>query len=121
MSARLTYHNQGDKLRCGLNFRWRKFMTSNKVATTELHRILWACLTYWNTEPNPIDDRAVCYSWVARCYQDRFGETFHPARLQQLARLGYLAKDDTSRGRNRRYYRINDPTRLAELLNACDL
>jgi hypothetical protein len=96
-------------------------MTSNEVPTTELRRVLWACLTYWNTEPNPIDNRAVCYSWVARCYEERFGETFHPSRLQHLARLGYLTKDDTSRGGNRRYYRISDPGRLADFLNARNL
>src|SRR5713101_4103094 len=44
---------------------------------------------------------------VARCYEAMFGETFHQSRLQELARLGVLAKDgDTSRGDGRRYYRI---------------
>lgn len=87
----------------------------------ELHRILWACLTYWSTEPNPVDERAICYSWVARCYKHRFGGTFHQSRLEHLARLGFLTKDDTSRGGNRRYYRINDPAHLTEFLGGCDL
>ena len=88
---------------------------------TELQRVLWACLTYWNTEPNPLDERAICYSWVARCYQNKFGGTFHQSRLQHLARLGFLTKDDTSRGGNRRYYRINDSTQLANFLKGCNL
>jgi hypothetical protein len=88
---------------------------------SEIQRVLWACLTYWNAEPNPVDQRAVCYSWVVRCFEDRFGGTFHQSRLQHLARLGLLTKDDTSRGGNRRYYRINDPAQLAEFLKGCNL
>ena len=87
----------------------------------ELQRVLWACLTYWNTEQSPCDERIVCYSWVARCYSKRFGQTFHQSRLQHLARLGLLIRDDTSRGGNRRYYRINDPIQLAEFLKGCNL
>ena len=87
----------------------------------ELQRVLWACLAYWNTEPNPLDERVVCYPWVARRYKDRFGGTFHQSRLQHLARLGFLAKDDTSRGGNRRYYRINGTAQLAEFLKGCNL
>jgi len=99
-----------------------KTMTINEaLIDPELQRVLWACLTYWNTEPNPLDGRAVCYSWVARCYKDRFGGTFHQSRLQHLARLGVLAKADTSRGENRRYYRISDPERLGELLKKWNL
>ena len=97
-------------------------MTINEaLIDPELQRVLWACLTYWNTEPNPFDERAVCYSWVARCYKGRFGGTFHQSRLQHLARLGLLTKDDTSRGGNRRYYRINEPDKLAAFLKGCNL
>ncbi len=74
-------------------------MTINEaLIDPELQRVLWACLTYWNTEPNPLDGRAVCYSWVARCYKDRFGGTCE----------------------NRRYYRISDPAQLAEFLKDCN-
>ena len=97
-------------------------MTINEaLIDPESQRVLWACLTYWSTEPNPFDERAVCYSWVARCYKDRFGGTFHQSRLQHLARLGLLTKDETSRGGNRRYYRISNPERLGELLKKWDL
>jgi hypothetical protein len=97
-------------------------MTINEAPIDpELQRVLWACLTYWNTEQNPLDQRAVCYSWVARCYKNRFGGAFHQSRLQHLARLGLLTKNDTSRGGNRRYYRINDPYQLAEFLKGCNL
>ncbi len=53
---------------------------------------------------------------VARCYEARFGGTFHQSRLQELARLGVLAKDgDTSRGEGRRYYRIISPIELVNI------
>jgi hypothetical protein len=97
-------------------------MTTNEGLTDpELRRILWACLTYWGTEPNPLNERAVCYSWVAQCYKNKFGGTFHQSRLERLARLGLLTKADTSRGGNRRYYRINDPAQVAEILKGCNL
>ena len=92
---------------------------SKELTNLELQRIVWACLTYWHSEPNPVDERALCYSWVVRCYRAKFGETFHQVRLQQLARLGLLAKEDTSRLGRRRYYRINDPAQLAEFLKDC--
>jgi hypothetical protein len=88
----------------------------------ELQRILVACLGYWNTEPVAAAERFICYKWVARRYQARFGGTFHQSRLAELERLGVLAKDgDTSRGGHRRYYRILDPAGLAELLKGCNL
>ena len=97
-------------------------MTTNGALTDpELQRVLWACLTYWNTEQNPFSERAVCYSWVARRYKNRFGRALHQLRLQHLARLGLLTKDDTSRGGNRRYYRIKDSAQLAEFLKRCNL
>jgi len=96
-------------------------MARDGLTDPELQRVLWACLTYWNGEQLPEDERAVCYSWVARCYQRRFGRTFHRSRLQKLARLGLLAKDDTSRSGNRRYYRINNPTQLAGFIKAWNL
>jgi hypothetical protein len=87
----------------------------------ELQRILSACYDYWQTEPLPPQKRAVCYSWVKRRYCARFGEGFHPSRLRQLARLGFLEKEGVSRGGSRRYYRIIDPVRLAALLRECSL
>jgi len=49
-----------------------------------------------------------------------FGGSFHQARLVELERLGFLAKDDTSRGGDRRYYRLTDPVRLVEILKSCN-
>ncbi len=89
-------------------------MNNEALNDPELHRILVACLDYGNTQgaPQPV----ICYSWVARCYEAKFGGTFHPSRLQQLERLGVLAKDgDTSRGGSRRYYKIIDPIELGNI------
>ena len=80
-------------------------MSNAELNDSDLQRILLACLDYGKTQdaPQPI----ICYSWVARRYEAMFSETFHQSRLQELARLGVLAKDgDTSRGDGRRYYRI---------------
>ena len=93
-------------------------MTNEALNDPELQRILLACLDYGNTQgaPQPV----ICYSWVARCYEARFGGTFHPSRLQQLERLGVLAKDgDTSRGKSRRYYKIIDPIERRNISGGC--
>lgn len=87
-------------------------MSNETLNDADLQRILAACLDCGNTQcvPQPI----VCFSWVARRYQARFGGTFHQSRLGRLERLGVLAKDgDTSRGGHRRYYRIIDPAAIA--------
>lgn len=86
----------------------------------ELQRIAGACLEYWNGEPYG-PHRSICYSWVARLYTSKFGGSFQQTRLAQLERLGILAKDgDTSRGGDRRYWRIIDPAGLAEILKGCN-
>jgi hypothetical protein len=79
-------------------------------------RVLWACYEHWKATAVSADQRSVCYRWIIRPYADRFGTRFHPSRLAHLARLGWLAKEDSSRGGSRRYYRIADPARLADLL-----
>lgn len=89
-------------------------MSNTILNDPELQRVLVACLDYGN----PV----ICFSWVARRYEARFGKTFHQSRLAELARLGVLAKDgDTSRGGDRRYYRILDSAGLSELLKGCNL
>jgi hypothetical protein len=76
----------------------------------QLQQIALACLDYWNKEICAPDQRSICYSWVARRYAAMFGGSFHQSQLARLERLGFLAKDgDTSRGGDRRYYRITNP------------
>jgi len=87
----------------------------------ELQRILWACLSYWDTETQAPEERSVCYSWVVRPHLERFRETFHQSKLEELARLGFLEKTDTSRGGNRRYYRIPEADRVRGLLQEWNL
>jgi hypothetical protein len=81
----------------------------------EVRRILWACYDYWKQIELPESERAVCYSWVIDRYRAKFGGAFHQTALGELAKLGHLAKDNSSRGGNRRYYRLTNPAAVAEL------
>lgn len=83
---------------------------------TELRHVLWACHHYWQGESLSPDQRVICYTWVRKPYEDRFGVSFHPSRLARLAKLGFLAKDDTARGGSRRYYKLVDPVHTQERL-----
>lgn len=83
---------------------------------SELQQVLWACYEYGQGEkPRPLE-RVICYSWVVRIYEDRFGTKFHHSKLRRLAKLGFLKKDDTSRGGRRRYYKMVEPGHVADLL-----
>jgi DNA-binding XRE family transcriptional regulator len=114
-------HNNAPEAAAPLRGHTEKLQAESKRLSLELQRILWACFTYWNSEPNPVDERVFCYSWIIWLYKAKFGETFNQIKLHQLARLGLLAKDNTSRCGTRRYYRINDPVQLAQFLKGCRL
>jgi hypothetical protein len=95
-----------------------KTMTANEIENNpELQRVLWACYKYWQGESLPPDERAICYSWVVRTYEERFGTRFHHSRLRDLAKLGFLNQDDDSRSGHRRYYKIVEPNLVNDLLN----
>jgi len=83
---------------------------------SELEQVLWACYEYWQHETSPPHERIICYSWVVSIYEDRFGTTFHHSKLRNLAKLGLLKEDSTSRGGRRRYYKIVEPEHVAYLL-----
>ena len=87
----------------------------------DLQRVLWACHSYWQTEPVPAQGRVICYKWVRGRYRSRFSRDFHQSQLAALSRLGLLAKDDTSRGGHRRYYRIQNPEHVEALLRKWSL
>lgn len=84
---------------------------------SELQRVLLACFEYWQTEPLPVEKRVICYSWVVGTYKKMFGSEFHPSKLYQLTKLGFLMQDDSARGGNRRYYKIVNPTLVESIAN----
>ena len=88
---------------------------------SELQRVLWACYSYWQTEPLPPEDRVICHKWVLGRFRSRFSVGFHQSRLNALSELGLLTKHDTSRGGNRRYYTIQEPKGLEALLRKWSL
>jgi len=61
-----------DILRGGLDFHWRTNVATATLSV-DLLRVLWACHSYWETEPVPVEDRAVCFSWVEGKYREKFG------------------------------------------------
>ncbi len=83
----------------------------------ELQRVLWACYKYWQDESLPANERVICFGWIIELYNERFGAKFHWSRLRHLTKLGFLDEDDISKGGHRRYYKIIDPNRVAELLS----
>ncbi len=87
----------------------------------ELQRVLWACYRYWQAESLPTEDRAVCYGWVVRPYEEAFGTQFHQSRLARLTKFGFLQQAETSRGGKRRYYTMANPERIGELLKQWNL
>ncbi len=91
-------------------------MAATVTLTGEQLRVLWACHAYWQTEPLPVEERSVCFSWVEGSYRTRFGGSFHQSMLATLAKLGFLVPDETSRGGGRRYYRLGDPQAIKELV-----
>jgi hypothetical protein len=92
-------------------------MEANEIEDdVELQRVLWACYKYWHDESLPPYERIICYNWVLGPYENRFGTKFHQSGLRRLTKLGFLKQDHASRGGHRRYYKIVDPNRVADLL-----
>ncbi|MBA7486373.1 hypothetical protein ES707_21931 [subsurface metagenome] len=87
----------------------------------ELQRILWACYKYWQSESLPSHERIICYNWVLRTYEERFGNKFHQSGLHHLTKLQLLKKEQTSRSGHRRYYKIVDPDQVGDLLRKWNL
>ncbi len=83
----------------------------------DLQKILWACYQYWSSQEQPEQERSICYSWIIRPYKERFGSDFHQSKLAELAKLGFLDREETSRGGRRRYYRIVKPNHIQSLLS----
>ncbi len=53
-------------------------------------------------------------------YRQQFGGTFDQSMLATLAKQGFLVPDVTSRGGNRRYYRLSDPQAIRDLVAELD-
>jgi len=87
------------------------------LSEPELHRVLRVCNDFLMAQPSLAESRIVCYKWLVRAFEQRFGYRFHPSRLHQLANLGYLSPEDTARGGHRRYYKLRSPEMTAIVLN----
>ena len=86
------------------------------VNEKELTQILWACYEYWDNESDPVEKRVVCYDWVVKEFKSRFDRGFHESELIKLADYGILSAVDKSRGGNRVYYTLNNPSEIREKL-----
>jgi hypothetical protein len=84
--------------------------------TQELKNILSACYDYCMKGDLSHETRVICYSWIIKQYEAKFGTGFHQSRLKDLVALGFLRQEDTSRRGNRRYYALVNPTQIATLL-----
>jgi len=88
----------------------------------ELRQVLWACFEYWKNEVGASpQEQLICYSWVRDLYLERFGADFHQSKLGALEALGLLAKQESSRGGHRAYYRLVNPSQAHELLRGWQL
>jgi hypothetical protein len=82
--------------------------------STELRQILWAWHTYLQTVSR--GNGALCYSWVVKTFEGRFGCRFHQSQLARLVEQGFLETEDNARGGSRRYYTMVNPDQVADLL-----
>jgi len=90
--------------------------TGDMEIDRELQHVLWACYEYSQREPFPPEPRSVCYTWVRRAYEKRFGCRFHQSKLSRLAKLGFLELEETARAGHRRYYQLVDANQVRGLL-----
>jgi hypothetical protein len=73
-------------------------------------RLLRVCRDY------PKDGNGTfCGRWI-KSHCEHEGVPFHQGWLRKLANLDLLEREDSSRGGNRRYYRIKDAALIQEVL-----
>ena len=72
--------------------------------TEELRDVLSECHAFLKSVDSTT--QRVCFEWISRSFRHRHGRDIHPERLAQLARLGFLEKENATRGGARRYYRV---------------
>ncbi|MGB7537853.1 MAG: hypothetical protein WBM17_04880 [Anaerolineales bacterium] len=82
------------------------------VNEKELKQVLWACYNYWDNESKPVDKRVICYAWVAKEYKNRYDAGFDESDLEKLADQGILTAVEKSRGDNKNYYKLNNPSEI---------
>ncbi|GAB4159498.1 MAG: hypothetical protein Tsb009_36800 [Planctomycetaceae bacterium] len=90
-------------------------------ARQELRHVLWACHDYCCQGAHPENQSVICYHWIIDRYEEKFGERFHQSNLDHLAKAGFLKKESSARGGNRRYYTIENPELVEQLLNEWSL
>lgn len=79
-------------------------MPSTTELTEDLRNVLSECRAFLKSVDST--SQRVCYEWVSRPFRDRHGRGMRPQHLAQLARLGFLTKENATRGGARRYYRV---------------
>ena len=84
----------------------------------ELQQVLWVCYECWKNETLAPNDRVLCFSWLIDPYRKKFGTRFKPTDLYWLTKYGFLIQGETGKGGNRRYYKLADPDKTFELLQA---
>jgi len=93
----------------------------NTALDQESKQVLWACLESVRQQPEALGNHELCYRWIVGRYKAKFGEAFHQVKLGQLADQGFLKRSDTTRGGNRRYYEIANPSMLTASLRQWNL
>lgn len=78
----------------------------------ELKQVLWACYNYWDNESKPVEKREICYAWVNKEYKKRYDKEFNESELTRLADHGIISATDKTRGSNRVFYTLTNPSEV---------
>jgi hypothetical protein len=72
--------------------------------TEELRDVLCECHAFLKSVDSTT--QRVCFEWISSSFRHRDSRDIHPQRLAQPPRLGFLEKENATRGGARRHYRV---------------